>query len=104
MGIDKILTVDDVAGILRVKPITVREMFREKRLRAFKVGKGWRTTEKMLQEDIDSISRGEALPEVAAAAGKNASPVKKRKRVRDPQNTEDGTSDEQADDTQQLLF
>jgi len=53
---DKILTVDDVAEILHVKPITVREMFREKRLRAFKMGKAWRTTEQMLQEDIDAIA------------------------------------------------
>lgn len=64
---DKILSVDDVAGILQVKPITVREMFREKRLRAFKVGKSWRTTQQMLQEDIAALARGEA-PEVLPPA------------------------------------
>jgi excisionase family DNA binding protein len=64
---EKILSVDDVAGILQVKPITVREMFREKRLRAFKVGKSWRTTQTMLQEDIAALARGEA-PEVLPPA------------------------------------
>ena len=57
---EKILTVSDVADILQVKAITVREMFREKRLRGFKVGKAWRTTEAMLQEDIDALARGES--------------------------------------------
>ena len=57
---DKILTVNNVAEILQVKPITVREMFREQRLRGFKVGKAWRTTEKMLQEDIAALARGES--------------------------------------------
>ena len=55
---DKILTVEQVAEILQVKAITVREMFRDKRIRGFKVGKAWRTTEKMLQEDIEAIARG----------------------------------------------
>lgn len=53
---EKILTVNEVAEILSVKPITVREMFREKRLRAFKVGKAWRTTETMLREDIEALA------------------------------------------------
>ncbi len=57
---DKILTVIDVAQILQVKPITVREMFREQRLRAFKVGKAWRTTEAMLREDIADLARGQS--------------------------------------------
>jgi len=57
---EKILTVNDVAAVLQVKAITVREMFREKRLRGFKVGKSWRTTEVMLQEDINALARGEA--------------------------------------------
>ncbi len=58
---EKILTVNQVAEILSVQPITVREMFREKRLRAFKVGKAWRTTETMLREDIDAMARGAAV-------------------------------------------
>jgi excisionase family DNA binding protein len=61
---DKILTVNDVAAILQVKAITVREMFREKRLRGFKVGKAWRTTETMLGEDIDALARGESPAEL----------------------------------------
>ena len=66
---EKILTVNDVAGILQVKAITVREMFREKRLRGFKVGKAWRTTPQMLQEDIETLARGVgAAPAPATAA------------------------------------
>ncbi len=70
LKMDKILTVNDVAELLHVKPITVREMFRAKRLRAFKVGKSWRTTEKMLQEDIDALARGESPASLPAANGK----------------------------------
>ena len=55
---DKILTVEQVAEVLQVKAITVREMFRDKRIRGFKVGKAWRTTEQMLEEDIQAIARG----------------------------------------------
>lgn len=69
---DKILTVEDVADILKVKAITVREMFRHKRLRAFKVGKGWRTTETMLREDLDALARGEAPAQLPAPASGGA--------------------------------
>ena len=65
---DKILTVNDVAEVLKVKPITVREMFREKRLRAFKVGKAWRTTETMLQQDLEAMARGEVPVAINAPA------------------------------------
>jgi excisionase family DNA binding protein len=76
---DKILTVNDVATVLQVKAITVREMFREKRLRGFKVGKSWRTTEVMLQEDINALARGEApaeLPGTPDAPGSAAPSAK----------------------------
>ena len=66
---EKILTVNDVAEILQVKAITVREMFREKRLRGFKVGKAWRTTERMLREDIDALARGESPESLPSPAG-----------------------------------
>ncbi len=119
---DKILTVNDVAGILQVKAITVREMFREKRLRGFKVGKAWRTTEAMLQEDIDTLSRGEsppALPTPDAAPGSPiavakapttppkskevvpAAPSPKKATEKAVPASEDETDDE---DTQQMLF
>lgn len=65
---ERILTVNDVAAVLQVKAITVREMFREKRLRGFKVGKSWRTTEVMLQEDINALARGEVPAEFPGAA------------------------------------
>ena len=56
---DNVLTVEEVAHLLKVKPITVREMLREQRIRGFKVGKAWRTTESMLSEDLETIARGE---------------------------------------------
>jgi excisionase family DNA binding protein len=130
---DKILTVDDVAEILHVKPITVREMFREKRLRAFKMGKAWRTTEQMLQEDIDAIahqvigssaavSAADPAPEARPAADVEAPPdvVKKprarRKRAVSPEDegglvppdngneTEAELPESKPEDTQGLLF
>lgn len=72
---EKILTVNDVAAVLQVKAITVREMFREKRLRGFKVGKSWRTTEVMLQEDINALARGETPAELPSAAEAPAAPA-----------------------------
>lgn len=72
---NKILTVNDVAKILQVQPITVREMFRDKRLRAFKVGKAWRTTETMLEEDIAAIARGESPSVVPMMGGVEAAPT-----------------------------
>jgi excisionase family DNA binding protein len=80
---DKILTVEQVADALQVKAITVREMFRDKRIRGFKVGKAWRTTEKMLQEDIEAIARGDSpadLPMLGTAAPAREVAVPKRGR------------------------
>ncbi len=80
---DKILTVEQVADALQVKAITVREMFRDKRIRGFKVGKAWRTTEKMLQEDIEAIARGDSpadLPMLGTAAPARDVAVPKRGR------------------------
>jgi len=80
---DKILTVEQVADALQVKAITVREMFRDKRIRGFKVGKAWRTTEKMLQEDIEAIARGDSpadLPMLGTEAPAREVEVPKRGR------------------------
>jgi len=128
---EKILTVNDVATILQVKAITVREMFREKRLRGFKVGKAWRTTESMLQEDISALARGESpaelpTPEVqrtpptpspVAPPEKTANPVKpaappapaapetpKRKPAPRPAPAAQSPSEQDDEDTQQMLF
>jgi len=125
---EKILTVEQVAEALQVKPITVREMFRDKRIRGFKVGKAWRTTEKMLHEDIEAIARGEspadlpmpgsatpardievpkrgrknAVPKKAApaAARKKAKPTPAKPAAEKPAKV----SKKDDDDTQQLLF
>lgn len=124
---DKILTVNDVAAILQVKAITVREMFRESRLRGFKVGKAWRTTRQMLQEDIEALVRGDApvtvKPEVPAPVNGSSKPARKAraKKAQEPapveesapvpdQNNGNGNQhahveEEAAEaDTQQLLF
>ncbi len=79
---ENMLTVEEVAEILKVKPITVRQMYREKRLRAFKIGKAWRTTQSILEEDIACLSRGEKPPELPpqAAFGPTATPGAKRGR------------------------
>ncbi|HNR32482.1 MAG TPA: helix-turn-helix domain-containing protein [Candidatus Hydrogenedentes bacterium] len=60
MDLENMLTVEDVAQILHVSPLTVRYMFRQKRLRGFKFGKSWRTTRKILQEDIENVARSQA--------------------------------------------
>ncbi len=72
---DTVLTVEDVARLLKVKPITVREMLREQRIRGFKVGKAWRTTETMLQEDLATIAKG-AKPEKGEKGAKGAPAAK----------------------------
>lgn len=121
---EKILTVNDVAAVLQVKAITVREMFREKRLRGFKVGKSWRTTEVMLQEDINALARGEAPAELPASAELPtsapvakvvssppaklaAAPVETPPVPRAPKKSPVSTAkdaNEEGEDTQQLLF
>lgn len=126
---EKILTVNDVAAVLQVKAITVREMFREKRLRGFKVGKSWRTTEVMLQEDINALARGEAPVELVTSADAPSAPVSTPAKPAPPKaetpkvdaakaaetppaprvarkSPAAGTKepDESAEDTQQLLF
>lgn len=119
---EKILTVNDVAAVLQVKAITVREMFREKRLRGFKVGKSWRTTEAMLQEDINALARGEApaelpsaaptpattrtapRPAVATAAPRPETSATPARPARKAPATPPRDSDEGDEDTQQLLF
>lgn len=56
---EEYLTSEEVAAILKIKPLTVREMFRTNRLRGFKIGKEWRTTRIMLDEDLDAMRRVE---------------------------------------------
>lgn len=70
---ENMLTVEEVAKVLRVKPFTVRQMFREGRLRGFKVGKAWRTTESTLEQDIFHM-RGVDAPIEAAVEIEEESP------------------------------
>ncbi len=80
---DNVLTVEDVARLLKVKPITVREMLRAQRIRGFKVGKAWRTTEAMLEEDLATIAKG-AKPEPLEAQRVLAAQPKRQRRGRKP--------------------
>jgi len=75
---ENVLTVEEVAKLLKVKPITVREMLRDQRIRGFKVGKAWRTTEAMLAEDLDTISRGEKPKPLEAQIALAAQPKRTR--------------------------
>lgn len=128
MDIENILTVEDVARILQVKAITVREMFRKKRLRAFKMGKSWRTTKQMLEEDLVELAAKPQLEESSAtpprrrgrprkaetaasapqaasvveAAPLEAPPVEPKKRA--ARQAQPAAKDDDPDDTQQFLF
>lgn len=118
MDLENMLTVEDVAQILHVKPLTVRQMFRQKRLRGFKLGKAWRTTREMLQEDIETVARGQVAAQPRAPrrkkkqpaepppgepavkdASQDAAPAKKAAKQAPSKSNELGP-----DDTQQLLF
>jgi len=111
---EKILTVREVAEIIKVKPITVREMFRQKRLRAFKVGKSWRTTERMLEEDIEALSEGrspEHLPSPTESGvpepeppEKAPKPKWKAKATAKKPKAAVGQEEDAEEDSQQLLF
>jgi len=112
---DKILTVEDVAAVLQVKPITVREMFRGKRLRAFKIGKAWRTTEAMLQEDLAGMAAADIDGDAAIAATppaieppqpppeNKAAPKASRSKKKAPEATI-VDEEEETSDSQQMLF
>ncbi|HOQ90652.1 MAG TPA: helix-turn-helix domain-containing protein [Candidatus Hydrogenedentes bacterium] len=76
---DEMLTVEEVAEILKVRPLTVRQMFREQRLRGFKIGKAWRTTRTWLNEDLVAMSQGVATPPMAAVS-ESSPPPKRAKR------------------------
>lgn len=74
------LTVEEVAAILKVQPLTVRQMFREGRIRGFKIGKAWRTTMPIIEEDIACMSRGMKPPRLEQDASAEEAPVPARKR------------------------
>lgn len=50
MKIDNLLSVNQVAFILRVHPLTIRRYIKEKRLKAIKVGGNIRIEENVLQD------------------------------------------------------
>lgn len=52
---EQLLTIDEVAGVLRLTPYTVRKFLREKRLQGFKIGKEWRVR----KDELDRFLRNE---------------------------------------------
>ncbi|NIA13631.1 MAG: helix-turn-helix domain-containing protein [Nitrospiraceae bacterium] len=68
-AVQRIYTVKEVAAVLRVRPFTVREMFRTGRLSGFKVGKAWRITEDALEADIAAMRGMGAAPRTVPPAG-----------------------------------
>ena len=56
---EKLLTVDEVAQILRVLPKTVRSLLKEGRLPGIKVGRVWRIPEKALRAYISRTDETE---------------------------------------------
>jgi len=49
----KLLTTEEVAEYLRVKPATVRSLIRDKKLKAVKIGPEYRITDEDLNTFID---------------------------------------------------
>ncbi len=118
---DQFLTATEVAEILKVKEMTVREMFRSGRLRGFKIGKSWRTTLAMLQEDLDGMRKSQLTPPDDATKDRqygeeDIAPKRRRGRPRKDEGSEDtrpqekaptpseGTQEEPVDDSQTYLF
>ncbi|HZK43074.1 MAG TPA: helix-turn-helix domain-containing protein [Syntrophomonadaceae bacterium] len=54
-----LLTLEEVAEILSVHVVTIRRMIHSKKIRAFKIGKGWRINESDLMEFIEKSSNVE---------------------------------------------
>ncbi|MGC8739151.1 MAG: helix-turn-helix domain-containing protein [Candidatus Hydrogenedens sp.] len=54
---EKVLTVEEISEFLKLKPLTIRQMFRNGKLRGFKIGKSWRTTETLFVEDLNKMAR-----------------------------------------------
>ena len=49
MGVEKLLTVEDAAKVLLVKPTTVREWLKTGKLKGMKMGRLWRVWESELE-------------------------------------------------------
>ena len=49
MGTEKLLTVEDAAKVLLVKPTTVREWLKASKLKGMKMGRLWRVRESELE-------------------------------------------------------
>ena len=49
MGAEKLLTVEDTAKVLLVKPTTVREWLKASKLKGMKMGRLWRVRESELE-------------------------------------------------------
>ncbi len=56
--VEPILTVEQVAGILAIHPETVRRLIRQGKIKAFRVGAGWRIPESSVQAYLEGGATG----------------------------------------------
>jgi excisionase family DNA binding protein len=64
---DEYLTIDEVAAKVKVKPKTVREWLRTKRLKGVKAGHFWRIRPEDLEAFLEGKPTDEDLDDIAAA-------------------------------------
>jgi excisionase family DNA binding protein len=55
---EELLTVEDVARILRLHIYTVRELLKTGELEGFKIGRQWKIKQEALRQFIDKQSQG----------------------------------------------
>jgi excisionase family DNA binding protein len=51
-----LMTVDEVAQYLKMHPLTIRRLAREKKIPAFKLGRQWRVKRELLDEWLEKRS------------------------------------------------
>jgi excisionase family DNA binding protein len=51
-----LMTVDEVARYLKMHPLTIRRLAREKKIPAFKLGRQWRVKRELLDEWLEKKS------------------------------------------------
>ena len=72
METEKLLTVEDAAKVLLVKPTTVREWLKAGKLKGVKVGNRlWRVRESELEAFLSAVGRGQEAGIRSRGSGKN---------------------------------
>jgi len=60
IAVEELLTVEDVARILRISEYTAREMCKNGEIKSRKIGRNWRVKQEDLREYIDREPKPEA--------------------------------------------